>query len=89
MGNELLEFTRISIFRMCEHYLPKLKIALDGVDKQVLWDHEEEKLNSIGGIVLHVGQLIQRHVIRYSHSGQVQGGIESYLLTKLHFPHRT
>ncbi|KRE40920.1 hypothetical protein [Paenibacillus sp. Soil522] len=78
MGNELLEFTRISIFRMYEHYLPKLKIALDSVDKEVLWKHEKETLNSIGGIVLHVGQHIQRHVIKYSNSGKVEGGIENY-----------
>jgi hypothetical protein len=78
MGNELLEFTRISIFRMCEHYLPKLNIALDRVDKDILWKHEKETLNSIGGIVLHVGQHIQRHVIRYSKNGKAEGGIESY-----------
>jgi hypothetical protein len=78
MGNELLEFTRISVFRMCENYLPKLKITLDGVDKEVLWKHEKESLNSIGGIVLHVGQHIQRHVIRYSNNGKVEGGIENY-----------
>lgn len=78
MGNELLEFTRISIFRMCEHYLPKLKIALDRVETEVLWRHEKETLNSIGGIVLHVGQHIQRHIIRYSNSGKVEGGIENY-----------
>ncbi|MGZ9586646.1 hypothetical protein [Paenibacillus marinisediminis] len=78
MGSQLLEFTRISIFRMCEHYLPKLKIALDSVDKDVLWKHEKDTLNSIGGIVLHIGQHIQRHVIRYTNSGKVEGGIENY-----------
>lgn len=78
MGNELLEFISISIFRMCEHYLPKLKIALDGVDKEVLWHHEKESLNSIGGIVLHVGQHIHRHIFRYSNSGKVEGGIENF-----------
>lgn len=78
MGNELLGFTRISILRMCEHYLPKLNIALDGVSKDILWKHEKERLNSIGGIVLHVGQHIQRHIIRYSNSGKVEGGIENY-----------
>jgi hypothetical protein len=80
MNRHLHEFTRISIFRMCEHYLPKLKITLDGVDKCVLWKHEKETLNSIGGIVLHIGQQIQRHVIRYSDGGMVEGGIEN------HFP---
>ncbi|MBD0384372.1 hypothetical protein [Paenibacillus sedimenti] len=78
MGKELLEYTRISIFRMCEHYLPKLKIALDMVETEVLWRHEKETLNSIGGIALHVGQHIQRHIIRYSNSGKVEGGIENY-----------
>jgi hypothetical protein len=78
MDNHLYEFTRISVFRMCEHYLPKLRITLDGVTEQVLWKHEEEQLNSIGGIVLHLGQHIQRHVMRYSNSGQVEGGIENY-----------
>lgn len=83
MSNHLLEFTRISVFRMCEHYLPKLiitLITLDGLDKEVLWRHEKETLNSIGGIVLHVGQHIRRHVIRYSNAGRVEGGIED------HFP---
>ncbi|NHN34136.1 DinB family protein [Paenibacillus agricola] len=80
MGIELLEFVRISIFRMCEHYLPKLKLALESVDKEVLWKHEKETLNSIGGIVLHVGSHIQRHVIRYLNSGKIEGGIEN------HFP---
>jgi hypothetical protein len=37
-----------------------------------------ETLNSIGGIVLHIGQHIKRHVIRYSNSGKVEGGIENY-----------
>ncbi|KRE40002.1 hypothetical protein [Paenibacillus sp. Soil522] len=83
MSNHLLEFTRISVFRMCEHYLPKLKITLDGLDKGVLWTHEKETLNSIGSIVLHVGQHIQRHVIRYSNNGKVEGGIEN------HFPDET
>jgi hypothetical protein len=78
MSNDLCEFIRISIFRMCEHYLPKLKIALDAVDKEVLWKHEIETLNSIGGIVLHIGQHIQRHVMRYSNNGKVEGGIEDY-----------
>ncbi|GFZ76055.1 hypothetical protein GCM10008018_21930 [Paenibacillus marchantiophytorum] len=78
MRNELLEFTRISVYRMCENYLPKLKIALDGVDIEVLWKHEKESLSSIGGIVLHIGQHIQRHVIKYSNSGKVEGGIENY-----------
>ncbi|MEX2415322.1 MAG: hypothetical protein WD424_04190 [Paenibacillaceae bacterium] len=83
MDNHLHEFTRISIFRMCEHYLLKLKLTLDGVDKEVLWKHEKESLNSIGGIVLHVGQHIQRHIIRYSNGGKVEGGIEN------HFPDET
>lgn len=78
MGNELLEFTRISIFRMCEYYLPKFKIALDSVDKDILWKHEKDTPHSIGGIVLHIGQHIQRHVIRYSNSGKVENGIENY-----------
>lgn len=60
-----------------KHYLPKLKTALVCVEK-VLWRHENETLNSIGGIVLHVGQHIQRHIIRYSNSGKVEGGIENY-----------
>ncbi|NHN34755.1 hypothetical protein [Paenibacillus agricola] len=89
MDNHLYEFMRISIFRMCEHYLPKLKITLDDLNKEVLWKHETERLNSIGGIVLHVTQHIQRHVIRYSNSDKVEGGIEITSLMKLLFFHRT
>jgi hypothetical protein len=83
MDTHLHEFMRISVFRMCEHYLPKLILTLDGVDREVLWKHEKESLNSIGGIVLHVGQHIQRHIIRYSNSEKVEGGIEN------HFPDET
>jgi hypothetical protein len=72
MGNEILEFMRISEFRMCENYLPKLKIALEGIDNELLWNHERDSLNSIGGIVLHIGQHIQRHVIRFSNSTFVE-----------------
>ncbi|SFS77516.1 hypothetical protein [Paenibacillus sp. BC26] len=78
MGKDLNEFTRISIFRMCEHYLPKLRITLDNVENEVLWKHEVEHLNSIGGIVLHVGQHIQRHIVKYSINGSTDGGIENY-----------
>jgi hypothetical protein len=78
MGKHLYEFTRISLFRMCEHYFPKLKLALDGLNEQVLWKHEKEQLNSIGSIVLHLGQHIQRHSMRYSNDGIVEGGIENY-----------
>ncbi|MGM0882855.1 MAG: hypothetical protein ACQEXQ_17695 [Bacillota bacterium] len=80
MNDYLHEFIRISIFRIHENYLPKLKITLDGVDQEILWNHETETLNSIGGIVLHVGQHIQRHIIRYSTGGKFEGGIEN------HFP---
>jgi hypothetical protein len=83
MNKHLHEFILISIFRMCEHYLPKLKIALDGVDKDVLWKHEMEILNSIGGIVLHVGQHMDRHIIRYSSGGKIEGGIENYFPDKV------
>jgi hypothetical protein len=78
MDNHLYEFTRISLYRMCEHYLSKLKITLDGLNEQVLWKLEKEQLNSIGGIVLHIGEHIQRHVMRYSNSGKVEGGIDNY-----------
>lgn len=83
MNKHLHEFTLISIFRMCEHYLPKLKIALDGVDKSILWKHEKEMFNSIGGIVLHVGEHVQRHIIRYSSGGKVEGGIENQFPDKV------
>lgn len=51
MNDHLHDFTRISISRMYENYLPKLKITLDGVDQELIWNHEIETLNSIVGCV--------------------------------------
>ena len=38
--------------RICDHYLPKLRAALDGVDAGMPWD--ESGPNAVGAIVLHL-----------------------------------
>jgi hypothetical protein len=73
-------FLQISTNRMCEHYLPKLVKSLEVLEHKDLWKHESEHLNSIGGIVLHIGEHINRHIKRYSQQETKPGGIES------HFP---
>ena len=38
--------------RICDHYLPKLRAALDCVDAGLLWDESDP--NAVGAIVLHM-----------------------------------
>ena len=38
--------------RICDHYLPKLRAALDCVDAGTLWDESDP--NAVGAIVLHM-----------------------------------
>lgn len=80
MDETMVLFVRISIHRMTENYLPKLSAAIRALDQQTLWTHEVEWMNSIGGIVMHICEHVNRHIVRYSGSGPVTGGIEN------HFP---
>ena len=38
--------------RICDHYLPKLRAALGGVDAGLLWDESDP--NAVGAIMLHM-----------------------------------
>jgi hypothetical protein len=64
--------------RITENYLPKLVAAIEVLDQETLWKHEVQWMNSIGGIVLHLCEHVKRHIIRYSRTGNVTGGIEDY-----------
>jgi hypothetical protein len=75
-------FLKISLHRMCDHYLPKLTAAIRSVDREALWLREGENLNSIGGIALHLCEHIRRNTL-YLRQGAAffSRGIEEY------FPH--
>lgn len=74
-------FIRISLHRMCDHYAPKLDAALRSLSTEDVWLKESGHANSIGGIALHIGEHVQRHIDRYSYLGPIAaGGIEN------HFP---
>ncbi len=64
-------FLKISLHRMCDHYLPKLLAAI-----------RSENLNSIGGIALHLCEHVRRNAL-YLREGDASfsRGIEE------HFPH--
>ncbi|OOZ89459.1 hypothetical protein [Bacillus cereus] len=57
---------KITYHRMKDHYLPKLVQAIRFVSEDELWK-EGASVNSIGGIVLHICEHIQRNY----HLGQV------------------
>jgi hypothetical protein len=77
-----LEFKIISKHRMVSHYLPKLKICLEHLDFNLIWHKESEDLNSIGGIVLHVVEHLNRNTIRLRNpDAKFNKGIEN------HFPY--
>jgi hypothetical protein len=82
MGS-MIVFLEISQRRMIDHYLPKLVRALESLNKEQLWLKENEKLNSIGSIVLHIGEHVNRHIVRLSKPNAFfLQGIEE------HFPNR-
>jgi uncharacterized damage-inducible protein DinB len=77
----MILFLEISQGRMIDHYLPKLVRALESLNKDQLWLKESENLNSIGGIALHIGEHVNRHIVRLSKSDAVfNNGIEDHFL---------
>lgn len=48
---------------MQDHYLPKLIQAISFVSEEDLWKHGDS-VNSIGGIILHICEHIQRNTSR-------------------------
>ena len=61
-------FISISTFRMTEHYLPKVIICLESLNDHQIWEVEvsETRLNSIGGIILHIIEQVTRNTTRFN-----------------------
>ncbi|HDR7706433.1 TPA: hypothetical protein QCX91_004081 [Bacillus thuringiensis] len=73
---------KISYHRMQDHYLPKLVQAIRLVSEEDLWK-KETSVNSIGGIVLHICEHLQRNTRRYKDPNIVfENGIEEYFPVK-------
>ncbi|GAF06111.1 acetyltransferase [Paenibacillus pini JCM 16418] len=62
--NHAIEFIAISKHRMINHYLPKLKICLEQLNHTMIWHKESDDSNSIGGIVSHVIEHVNRNTLR-------------------------
>jgi hypothetical protein len=72
-------FLRISLHRMCDQYLPKLRQCIGVLDTGQLWERDGNQANSIGGIILHVCEQIRRNTIRYHEPGtDFASGTEDY-----------
>jgi len=76
----LVLFTKISLHRMIDHYLPKLHDALGVLlTKEQLWERHGSNTNSIGSIVLHIVEHLGRHIERFTNpSIKYTKGIEEY-----------
>ncbi|PFB32266.1 hypothetical protein COJ27_14620 [Bacillus cereus] len=73
---------KITYHRMQDHYLPKLLQAISLVSEEDLWK-QGDSVNSIGGIVLHICEHIQRNTSRYKNPNIVfEKGIEEYFPVK-------
>ncbi|EEM77235.1 hypothetical protein bthur0010_26560 [Bacillus thuringiensis serovar pondicheriensis BGSC 4BA1] len=67
---------------MQDHYLPKLIQAISFVSEEDLWK-QGDSVNSIGGIILHICEHIQRNTSRYKNPNIVfEKGIEEYFPVK-------
>ena len=72
-------FLKITYHRMCDMYWPKLKIALEGVEREILWREPYPAGNMLGGIVLHVCEHIARSCLRLQNlERQLKPGFENY-----------
>ncbi|WP_236343342.1 DinB family protein [Paenibacillus plantiphilus] len=77
-------FIVISKHRMINHYLPKLLNCLDRLEEADIWSAERNSnssnsSNSIGGIVLHLMEHVQRNADRlYEPERMYDKGIENY-----------
>ncbi|MDA1592756.1 MULTISPECIES: DinB family protein [unclassified Bacillus cereus group] len=73
---------KITYHPMQDHYLPKLIQAISFVSEEDLWK-QGDSVNSIGGIVLHICEHIQRNTSRYKNPNIVfEKGIEEYFPVK-------
>ncbi|MGN4443380.1 DinB family protein [Bacillus cereus group sp. MYBK79-1] len=74
---------KITYHRMQDHYLSKLLQTISLVSEEDLWK-QGDSVNSIGGIVLHICEHIQRNASRYKNPNIVfEKGIEEYFPVKL------
>ncbi|MGG6310417.1 DinB family protein [Paenibacillus macerans] len=72
-------FLKITLHRMCDMYLPKLKMVLGGISQEVLWTEPYPKGNTVGGIALHVCEHIARSCLRLQQlTHQLKPDFESY-----------
>jgi hypothetical protein len=72
-------FLRISLHRMYDQYLPKLRQCIGAIDTLQLWERAGNQANSIGGIILHICEQIRRNTTRYQEPGTVFAkGTEDY-----------
>ncbi len=83
MGGEKVELVyKITYHRMQNHYLSKFVQAISLVSEEDLWK-QGDSVNSIGGIVLHICEHIQRNTSRYKNPNIVfEKGIEEYFPVK-------
>lgn len=73
---------KITYHRMQDHYLPKLIQVISFVSEEDLWK-QGDSVNSIGGIILHICEHIQRNTSRYKNPNIVfEKGIEEYFPVK-------
>ncbi|COE91453.1 MULTISPECIES: DinB family protein [Bacillus cereus group] len=73
---------KITYRRMQDHYLPKLIQEISFVSEEDLWK-QGDSVNSIGGIILHICEHIQRNTSRYKNPNIVfEKGIEEYFPVK-------
>ncbi|WP_233698068.1 DinB family protein [Paenibacillus profundus] len=72
-------FHVISVCRMVNHYLPKVKISLEQLKHEEIWKQDSENAASIGGIVLHIMEHVKRNTLRLIEvNATFEQGIEDY-----------
>ncbi|MES5866213.1 hypothetical protein [Bacillus cereus group sp. RP32] len=73
---------KIIYHRMQDHYLPKLVHAIRLINEEDLWK-QGDSINSIGGIVLHICEHLQRNTKHYKNPNIVfENGMEEYFPVK-------
>lgn len=77
-------FITISKHRMCDQYLHKLRICIESLTEDQLWQSDSERSNSIGGIVLHIMEHIDRNTARMMNPHMIfEQGIERFFPASL------
>jgi len=79
--NDLTKFGIISKHRLGTQYLDKLRVCLESLSQEEIWDEQPEGSNSVGGIVLHIILHVERNTERINAPAKkFEQGIEN------HFP---